>query len=95
METKRQLRRENRELREQCALERRNAIAARGDEGLANREAEMWERRAIEWADRVTEVEYELRELRRINAAYERAAHRELPGRPARRGHGAVLEVAS
>lgn len=95
MQTKRQLRRENKELREQCALERRKAIAARANECEANREAATWERRAIEWADRVTEVEYELRELRRRNAAYERAAHRELLGRPAKRGHGAVLEAAS
>lgn len=95
MPTKRQLRRENEQLREQCALERRKAIAARGDEGLANRDAETWQRRAIENADRLIAAEYELRHLRRVTAAYERQALRELLGSPARRGHGQVLEVAS
>lgn len=86
MQTKRQLRRENKQLREARAVDRQMAIAARGDEAIANGEADLWKRRAIENADRLIAASREIRELRRLNAALERAA---------RRGHGKVLEAAS
>lgn len=95
MQTKRQLRREIRELERRAEQRRREAIAARGDAAVANGEAETWKRRAYESADKLIAANYELRELQRRNAAYERAAHRELLGSPTKRGHGAVLEVAS
>lgn len=93
--SRRTLRAEIRDLEARLDTSRRETRAARGDCGLATRDAETWEQRAIEWSNRVTEVEYRLRDLNRLVHQYERAAHQELLGRPARRGHGAVLEVAS
>lgn len=93
--SRRTLRAEIRDLEARLDTSRRETRAARGDCGIATREAQMWERLAVKHADRVTEVEYRLRDLNRLVHQYERAAHQELLGRPARRGHGAVLEVAS
>jgi hypothetical protein len=93
--SKRMLRAEIRDLEARLDTSRRETRAARGDCGLATRDAEAWERRAIEFSERVTEVEYQLRDLNRLVHQYERAAHRELLGRPVKRGFGKVLEAAS
>lgn len=92
----RSLRRQIRDLEERLDISKRETRAARGDCGLATRDAETWERRAVEFADRVTEVEYRLRDLNRLLHQYERQANRDLlPREPRRRGRVHILEAAS
>lgn len=72
----RSLRRQIRDLKERLDVSKRETRAARGDCGIATREMETWKRRAIENADRVVDVELDLRECRRQLAAHQREAVR-------------------
>jgi chromosome segregation ATPase len=94
--SRRMLRAEIRDLEARLDTSRRETRAARGDCGLATRDAETWQRRAVEFSNRVTEVEYQLRDLNRLVHQYERRANENLlPRAPRRPGCVHVLEVAS
>ena len=93
--SRRTLRAEVLDLQDRLDVSRRETRAARGDCGIATREMHVWRRRAVETADRVVDVELQLRGCRREIAAYERKAYREvLPTLPQQRT-ALVLDVAS